>query len=398
MQNYKKLSDLLSSSECKAFVNKLITHEPAQIALQYRNKIPCDASVLALLIKLYQKAQQKLPLWVEHYCMLTTKSYEQASSQAVALYKSTFIQGNTLLVLGGGLGVDEWAFSKTFNTIVSIDNDADLNKCVAYNQKCLSINNVERITQTAEGFLKNNEEKFDFVYTDPDRREGEKRIKTLKNSLPNIPILLPEIFKHTNEIIIKASPLINIEVTIKELNSVEKVKVIAYKNEVKEVLFFLKKEYTGEVFFDAANFHNEDGWQEYGSKGKVLAKIEKQEEPLFFYEPNLAIIKAGLQQNYANEKGLFVVDKNTAYYTSKKKTTDFFGRVFKIETAIEFNKKAIKKYLNDEGITKANVSKRNFRLTVEELKKLFSIKDGGEHYLFFAQWHGKPYMFHCTKT
>ena len=399
MQNYKKLSDLLDSEECKTYVNQLLHVNPAQIALQYRDKIPCDASVLAYIVKLYQKALLKLPLWVENQCMLTTKSYEQATSQTVALYKSTFIQGKKLLVLGGGLGVDEWAFSKTFNTIISIDNDAELNKCVAYNYKCFQMDNVQRLTQTAEKYLDTLDTAFDCIYTDPDRRDDDKREISLQTSKPNILELTPILFKYTESIVLKASPLINIQQTVNELKNVNKVKVIAYNNEVKEILFCLEKDYVGEYLITACNYNLPSSeWQEYSAyiNGE---KYNVESTPAnFFYEPNVALIKAGISHNYANNKKLSLISDATAYYTSEKLVNNFYGRSFEIVGEVIFSKKNVTRYLALNNIKKANFSKRNFRLSVEELRKLFLIKEGGDDYFFFTQRNGKQLMYHCIKA
>ena len=66
-------------------------------------------------------------------------------------------------------------------------------------------------------------------------------------------------------------------------------------------------------------------------------------------------------------------------YTSEEKI-EFSGRVFKIEEQLPFQKKSFKKL----GITKANVTTRNFPLTVDQIRKKLSIKDGGNTYLFFT--------------
>ncbi len=401
MQNYKKLSDLLGSEECKPFVNSLLHKTPAQIALQYRDKIPCDASVLAYIIKLYQKAKSKLPAWVDNFCILTTKSYAQSTSQVVAFYKSTFIKGKKLLVLGGGLGVDEWAFARTFSQIISVDNDADLNKCVAYNNKLLGINNVQRHTQTAEEFLQqlDNGEKFDCIYTDPDRRdETGKRRKTLQHSTPDILALYNKIMDHTERLVIKASPLIDIGKTTNEIKGVSEIRVIAQKNEVKEVLFDIKKGFEGAPDIVAANYTDGDGWQEVSMVTNDRMPSEGQANTVFFYEANAAIIKAGISHQYAADLGLGLIDGNTFYYVSDKQVEGFMGRSFKVKKILSFSKKSIKSYLKGQDISQANIAKRNFRLGVDELRKLFSIKDGGEDYLFFTQKKGKPLLFHCVKV
>lgn len=401
MQNYKKLSDFLGSEECKTFVNSLLHENPAQIALQYRDKIPCDASVLAYIIKLYQKAKSKLPAWVDNYCILTTKSYAQSTSQVVALYKSTFIKGKKLLVLGGGLGVDEWALARTFSQIISIDNDADLNKCVAYNNKLLGINNVQRHTQTAEEFLQqlDDAEKFDCVYTDPDRRdERGVRKKTLEYSTPDILALYTKIMSHTERLIIKASPLIDINKTTNEIKGILEIRVIALKNEVKEVLFDIKSGFEGEPTIVAANYTDDFGWQEVSEAANRSIPDESHLDAVFFYEANAAIIKAGISHQYAAGLGLGLIDKNTFYYISDKWVKGFMGRSFKVKKTLSFSKKTVKTYLKAQNISQANIAKRNFRLGVDELRKLFSIKDGGEDYLFFTQKMGKPLFFQCIKV
>lgn len=395
MQNYKKIIELLKDGACKSFINELINVPPADIALHYRNKLPCDASALALIIQVYKKAAEKLPQWVESYCALTPRSFEQATSQAVASYKSTFIKGQKLLVLAGGLGVDEWAFSSSFSSIVSIDNDAGLNEIVAFNNEKLGIKNVKRMTNTAEDFISTNTETFDLIYTDPDRRDerGARKI-TLTDSQPDIVGLYPQLGKIAPTIVVKASPMLDIKEALGELPGVNEVRVIAVKGEVKEILLTSTINFAGEPIYIAANYEG-GRWQEYS--GVPHADIEVQTScGGYFFEPNAAIIKTGLHHAYANNLQLSGIDKNSAYYTGNA-AEGFQGRMFKIISVVEFSKSKITGYLKQQNITAANVAKRNFRLTTEELKKTFKIKDGGPEYLFFTQQNGNGLMFHCRR-
>lgn len=395
MQNYKKIIELLKDGACKSFINELINVPPADIALHYRNKLPCDASALALIIQVYKKAAEKLPQWVESYCALTPRSFEQATSQVVASYKSTFIKGQKLLVLAGGLGVDEWAFSSSFTSIVSIDNDAGLHEIVAFNNEKLGIKNVKRMTNTAEDFITANTETFDCIYTDPDRRDerGARKI-TLTDSQPDIVGLYPQLGKIAPKIVVKASPMLDIKAALAELPGVNEVRVIAVKGEVKEILLTSAINFTGNPTYLAANYDNGQ-WQEYSGTPHADIEIHTSYGD-YFFEPNAAIIKAGLHHAYANNLQLSGIDKNSAYYTGNA-VEGFQGRMFKIISVTEFSKSKITGYLKQHNITAANVAKRNFRLTTEELKKSFKIKDGGPEYLFFTQQNGKGLMFHCRR-
>ena len=67
-------------------------------------------------------------------------------------------------------------------------------------------------------------------------------------------------------------------------------------------------------------------------------------------------------------------------YTSNN-FIDFPGRKFKIVQTIPYSKKEMKKL----GITKANITIRNFSDSVAGIRNKYKIKDGGEIYLFFTK-------------
>jgi hypothetical protein len=74
------------------------------------------------------------------------------------------------------------------------------------------------------------------------------------------------------------------------------------------------------------------------------------------------------------------------------------GRAFEIIQIIDFSKAKVKDYLERCVIKNANVSKKNFPIEVDEIKKIFKLKDGGEEYLFFStNEKGLKVMFHCKK-
>ena len=118
----------------------------------------------------------------------------------------------------------------------------------------------------------------------------------------------------------------------------------------------------------------------------------------YFYEPAHALIKSGLVPDYASKIDLHMIAANSLYLTGNKHIDDFFGRTFKVVSGIDFSKSKVKKYLAEQKITKANISKRNFLLKPDEIIKLFKLRDGGEDYLFFTQDTNKnELMYHCRK-
>jgi hypothetical protein len=96
--------------------------------------------------------------------------------------------------------------------------------------------------------------------------------------------------------------------------------------------------------------------------------------------------------------GLEKINAGGIYFLGDKLREDFMGRIFRIIHNSEFGKSAFKKYLKQNGILKANIARRNFPLTAEEIRKQYKLTDGGEDYLFFtAESNGKKLFFHCRK-
>jgi len=399
MQSYKKISKAILNYDLEYFISKYLGEDLTKVTFQLSKKI--DSEELGLLIdqlKLYKKARSKFPTFTKAFCFFTTKSFEQATSEHLAKFKSSLFKGNTLLDISGGLGVDDWAFSNTFSKIISLDKDDMLNEIVRRNFEKLGITNVERLDIDAYEFIQSFMQ-FDLIYLDADRRSNDRneRLIGLSYSEPNILEIKSRLFEISDKILIKLSPMIDINELLNEINEVSDVYVISLDNEVKEVLALLKKESEVTPTICAINLH-EGKQQEFSAKLHQNEEILFSDEGSFFYEPSLSLIKSGISMVYAMNHQLFMIAKNSYFFISDNIVNNFFGRSFKIVSKIEFSKSKVKKYLSENGIIKGNISKRNFPATVDELKEVFSIKDGGEEYLFFTQNESKQkLMFHCRK-
>ena len=100
----------------------------------------------------------------------------------------------------------------------------------------------------------------------------------------------------------------------------------------------------------------------------------------YLYEPNVSVLKSGAYKLVGEMYNLKKLHKNSHLYTSDILINDFPGRIFEINETCGFNKKELKERLSQ--IKKANLSVRNFPLSVDELKKRLGVKDGGENYIF----------------
>tara|TARA_R110000868_G_scaffold258851_1_gene516481 strand:+ start:314 stop:1432 length:1119 start_codon:yes stop_codon:yes gene_type:complete len=342
-----------------------------------------DTKEIVEQIEAKKKCENKLPTWfhTKNIYFPNKLNIEQTSSEITAAYKSNLIQGNSLIDITGGFGVDCCFFSKQFEHVIHCEIDENLSNIVNYNNKQLKVENVE--TQNTDGiaFVKQSEKSFDWIYADPSRRhENKGKVFFLNDCLPNIPENLDTIFAHTNNVMIKTSPLLDLSVGIKELKFVKTIHVIAVNNEVKELLWVLEKGFVGNISILTVNITKEST-QHFN----FLLEDEKKQEstykrPLtYLYEPNAAILKAGAFNTVAQQLGVFKLQKHSHLYTSDT-LIEFPGRRFIIQNVLPYNIKLIKKL----EIHKANITTRNFVETVQQIRKRLAINEGGNLYLFFT--------------
>jgi protein-L-isoaspartate O-methyltransferase len=398
-QNYANIDDSLNDFNIVNVVEYTKSYSANKLVAYIKATYPKVWPIVMEQIRLSDKANKKLPTWLQAGCLFTAKSFEQCSSLPLATYKASLISGNTLVDLSAGLGVDDAAFAQVFKKVIGVDADLELNVLVRYNFKKLGITNVSRVDAFAEYFLTNFNEPIDVVYIDADRRTANnQKVYTLQDSSPNILALIPVLLKNSTQILLKLSPMVDISYLKQTLPNVAQIQVVGIKNEVKEVLVLLDKEAT-ETEIKAVQVNALGKVEfEFSSMKQIETNAHSETNFQYFYEPANMVIKAGLSGKLAEATDMQLVAKNSHYMLSKSVFSNYFGRGFKILHYDVFSKSEFSKYIKQLNLTKANVSARNFVATVDELRKAFKLADGGEEYLFFTTNALKQKLFwHCHK-
>ncbi|HTO35119.1 MAG TPA: hypothetical protein VLZ72_02695, partial [Flavobacterium sp.] len=161
--------------------------------------------------------------------------------------------------------------------------------------------------------------------------------------------------------------------------NVAEIHIVATDNEVKELLWILKKNYSEEIKIKAVNITEEqtDSFEfNYGSETETLFGLPET----YLFEPNVAMMKSGGFSEIGKQFNLKKLHKHTHLYTSNE-LINFYGRVFEIQEKILFTKQNLKTFIKDK---QANISVRNFPETVEILRKKWNIRDGGNQFVFFT--------------
>ncbi|MFC6876768.1 class I SAM-dependent methyltransferase [Flavobacterium myungsuense] len=383
--------------EIQEFIAVNLEKSIATLALQ-KNPFP-EVNWIVLLDQIIakKKAKEKLPTWFEtKFILYPSKiAIEQTSSEKTALYKSSLVSGESLIDLTGGFGIDDYYFSKKIQSVIHCEINTELSEIVAHNYEKLQINNILCYQGNSQAILLKLNKKFDWIYIDPSRRNEEKgKVFMLKDCLPNVPDLLGFYFKYSNNVLIKTAPILDISAGLSELKNVKAIHIIAVDNEVKELLWELSKDYQGEILIQTANIEKSriSKFDFYLNVNKKLPTFSLPKKYLF--EPNSAIMKSGGFDEVSSKYKINKLHQHSHLYTSEK-LIDFPGRIFEIENTFPYSKVTMKKVFENQ---KANITTRNFPESVENIRKKWKIKDGGNRYCFFTtDMNNDKIVLICTK-
>lgn len=389
------------NQETKQFILDNVTGNVHRLALQSSRYQLVDMQLAIRQISGRQKVKLKIPLFYNTHDILypTQLSVEQSSSESTAKYKSSLIKGNTLVDLTGGFGVDCCFMSEHFKKVVYIERQEELCKLARHNFSVLGKKHIDVIHSETEQFLIEMEP-VDWIFIDPARRsKAGNKVVLLSDCEPDVSSLSELLLEKAKNVMIKLSPMMDITAAVRDLPKTSEIHVISVENECKEILLILKPEFSKNLIVTTINIlkNNELQRFEFVLENELKATAQFCSTIAnYLYEPNAAIMKSGAFKLIGERFGLQKLHINTHLYTSDTLVNDFPGRVFEVTNEWGTSKNELKKLT--EHITKANISTRNYPLSVDNLRKKLKIKDGGEIYLFACIINDKKVIVESRKS
>ena len=385
------------------FIHEHAEADVRQLALQGTKNPEVDLSFALEQIAGRQKAKTKLPSWaaVDGIVYPPHLSMEQCSSEQTARYKALIAGKGALIVdLTAGFGVDMAFMSQGFQKAVHVEQQAPLCAISSENFKLLGLNHIEVICADGIDYL-HQLEHADLIFLDPARRDDYgARTYGIADCTPNVLELRDELFEKADRVMLKLSPMLDWRKAVEDLGHVNEVHIVSVDNECKELLLILSKEKKPLKLLCVNNnqvFEGDQGdWLNERSIAEIRVLVPMSSQA-YLFEPNASIMKAGCFTLLEQRFNVSQLDKNSHLFVSDHDISDFPGRRFTIEKTTSMNKRELKTAL--AGIDKANITVRNFPLSVAELRKRLKLKDGGNLYLFATTLaDGQHQLFLCRKT
>ena len=377
------------------FVNAHKDEDTARLLLSAPRYPAIDMPTAVQQIEGLRTAREKWPslLGCEDYLYPPRLNREQASSEETARYKASIIsnfkfQVSTIADLTGGMGIDTLAFAKVAQHVDYVEQDSELCAIMEHNLGALGIGNVRVHCGDSLEWLQQQNWRFDLIFIDPARRDTHgRKVSAFEDCTPDILTYMPLLRKHCLWLMVKASPMIDIDLACHQLGDVAEVHVVAGGGECKEILF-LCGDGDGEPVIHCG-LHSFTRAVEATAEVRYCGQVGR-----YLYEPDAAMMKAGPYRSICQWYGVEMLGRNTHLYTSEQLVDRFPGRRFKVLHEMKLNKKSAAEAIPDG---KAHVVTRNYPMAAADLQRQLGLKEGGELFVVATTVGNHPRGFLCAR-
>lgn len=373
----------LLKDDVQDFIHNFSVKEIHSLVLKGYSFEGITVQELAVQIESLNLLRKKVPLFSRKGLIFPKKmNVEQTSSQLTATYKKQLV-GNlhSFIDCTGGFGVDTFFIAQNAQKSTYCELNNELSDIVKHNFNQLNAD-IEVINSNGIEFLQNTEDCFDCTYLDPSRRSYQGKVISIEQSQPNILEYWDVLLDKSSRVMVKLSPMLDIDYLIRKLPFLSELHILSIKNDVKEILVVASrrvkadnvklfsvelKSHTAEIYASEAN-----------SEFKQPNIYTTKKKFSYIYEPLGCLLKANLQDQYAIENGLVKLAPKSNFFLSDEQIDLPLMKIFKIKEQLPFKRKEIVSFLPSKQV---NVVTRNFPVKPEEVLKKLKIKQGGDNFL-----------------
>ncbi|MDP8203019.1 MAG: class I SAM-dependent methyltransferase [Candidatus Tenebribacter mawsonii] len=383
--NINKLLEFLKEKKNRKFFKELqklkeITINETQKLVLSNPEKPIKEMLSQIILQ--RRNSSKIP--ISNELLFTERGAQQASSWTIAKYHAKkFKDYNKIADLCCGTGIDLINIAKAKEQVYAVDLDADILKLAEYNCTNQGLNNINYEQAKAEDFNK----KVDAIFIDPDRRSGNfRKIAPEEYSPPFSKIL--ELRELSRNIAVKLSPAIDYKNL--ELPKDSTLEFVSENGTLKEILLCMGKLSTKNCKRKAVlltpnlMLQNSD------------VKIDVSEIQRYMFEPDPAIIRAGLVQELGSELDYMLIDSKLALLTGSQIIECDFGNIYEVDKVMKYDLKQVRKYVREKEIGELIVKTRGFPESTEQFRKkiklngdnsviMFILRIGDNHIIVFVQ-------------
>lgn len=371
------------------FISKHANEDTASLKLKYSSTnfdFSLDSALLQ--IDLRRRCRKKLSKTLSNpYFIFPDKiSSEQATDENVASYHVSLAKDATTVIdMTAGLGIDAISMAQAGKDVAAVEIIKEKYDALKYNVEILKLDNLLHLVNSDSieyGASQNHQ--FDLLFIDPARRDSNnRRTYSFKDCIPDVASNQGLLFKLSPHILIKASPLLDINQILKELNYVKFLHIIDKDNECKEILVELElnSEFKGVKIINILDYNcfvtTFFSPSDLCNKKAPIAGNDDLKVGSYLYEPQPSLMKLNAYGAICEKfTGLKKLSTNTSLYISENLFEEFPGRVLKIKNFLKNSE--LKKFKGKAF----NVAVRNYPLSADQLRNKYKFKEGVDSFIY----------------
>ena len=307
---------------------------------------------------------------------------EQSTSEAVATFKAQRFSGDVVDICSG-IGGDSIAMAGRAN-VTSIDRVEARGLCLQWNAEAygvdVSIETRQALPEDAAGRL---------VHIDPDRRTGNRGRSLRIEDLEPGPDFLSAVMRTAKGGAIKLSPASNFRGSFVG----EEVELLSHAGECREATVWF-----GELKSDCSTRATivSSGETIAGELSYEMAEVEAPRR--FVFDPDPALVRSGLLDQFALANGLGRLDAEEEYLTADViPESGFVSGRFEVEAELPNDGKSLKKYVRENDIGQIEIKARRVPVDVEKTRRGLKLKGTRSVTAIVARLNGNSRVIVATR-
>lgn len=387
--------------------------DPSALRLKYHDRrtdgIDCAAAIVQIECrrKFAAKLAATLTAFPDFY-FPSVLAGEQASSDLLAAYHADLVEeGEAVADLTAGLGIDAFHIARRAASVAAVELDHVRADALHFNAGGLDLPDVEVVEGDCADFIahaKTEGRIFGTVFIDPARRSATgDRVYALADCSPDVTAMMPDIACIARQLIIKASPMLDVAHTIEHLNPKPcRITALGTPAECKELVVTVRfGAAAATTLIEAVTLHP-DGTRDtfaFTREEEAAAPLPSVDTAVrpgdYVYEPSPALMKTGAFRLLATRYGLSIFHPNTRLFHSAEAVAAFPGRRYKVLEALPYASKVIKRLKN--RWPSAEVAVRNFGMSAEALRARLGVKEGSAVRIYGITSGNERLLLVCDK-
>ncbi|GAB4210420.1 MAG: methyltransferase domain-containing protein [Roseiflexaceae bacterium] len=343
---------------------------------------PAEAAALLDQARLRLRAVRKFAH--PERLLLTDEALQQASSLAVAHYRAArFAAYRRVADLGCGVGADTLALAEAVGAVLAVERDPLRAALAEANIRAYDLAERARVLCADWTTL---DLPVDAAFADPARRVDERRVFGLDQMEPPIGAILA-LREQVPDVAVKVAPGVDLESVPPEAA----VEFISERGELKEALLLF-----GGLRGAARTATLLPGPHQLDSDAPA-SDAPARLPVAVLYEPDPAVLRAGLVRHLARLLDAAQIDPTIAYLTAGQHRATPFARAWQILRHGPFNLKHLNVWLREQGAGEVVVKKRGSPVDPDAFRRRLKTSPGGPVLtVFLTRALDRPWMILAT--